>query len=95
MQFSTGGSLRRQVEIMKPSDTVVSTSTHWRCGGFRPGIRHEENTASFPENPIGAKTNVADSNDEVLTIGLDMVQKAPFFCRQARGAPVLGSQRPS
>ena len=49
MQFSTGGSLRRQVEIMKPSDTVVSTSTHWRCGGFRPGVRHSENTAAFPD----------------------------------------------
>ena len=95
MQFSTGGSLCGQVEIMKPSDTVVSTSTHWRCGGFRPGVRHSENTAAFPENPIGPKTKVADSNDQVLTIGLDMVQKAPFFCRQARGAPVPRSQRPS
>ena len=51
--------------------------------------------AAYPENPIGPKTNGADSNDEVFTNGPDVVQKALPTCPRSPSPWMIRRQLPS
>ena len=63
----------------------------WWLPTLSPAYR---NTAAFPENAIGPKTKVGDSNDQVLAMGLDMLQKAPSFADKPAEPQHQGAKDP-